>query len=274
MKICTYLGKKIELPKHLLNFYGEDQKANLNTHTPYLDEFLYKNRKGFTFFYGEWSTRHYSVSNLYKKMKGKYSSYFELLGGLGISTSFFSDGIEKNTIINDLDDGCLEVVKHNIPEATFFKEDMYNFPFEKIEFDVVLADYNNNTLHKFIDTKNNKYNKISTELFSNAKKYFIMNDCTVFHLNVGGKKAYDNVSKALGITVTNREEFFRGMKSFYESRFPDWCLTDIEHFRTGAYFLFSKVERKDLEIHYNDTEEVRKLKPFWIELDPGDEQRK
>lgn len=266
MKIKTIFGGTIEIPQHLLKFYGEDQKANLNTHTPYLDEFLYKNRKGFSsFFTGEWSARHYSVSNIYQKIKGTYSSYFELLGGLGISTSFFSEGIQKNTIVNDLDDGCLEVLRHNLPEATFFKEDMYNFPFEKIQFDAVLADYNNNTLHKFLDTANNKYHKISTELFQNAKKYFIMNDCTVYHLNLGGKKSFDNVSKALGVTVTNRDEFFAGMKQFYEARFPDWCLTDVEHFRTGSYLLFSKELRKPLDIHYNETEEVRKIKPFWIE---------
>lgn len=203
--------------------------------TPFITSFL-KKMKGDQIHTGA-QMRAYCLNQLHKRIQGKYESYFENLGGIGLTGKIFGKGLDPNNIcLNDLSDECVKILKKNFPNSTITQENMYDYP-HKRKFDLSFCDYNNFTLKKYLI----EYGWPTRKVFSNTNKYVIINDCSVFYLNKG-KKSFEVYSKLLGEKVVDRPSFFKSLKKFYGKEFPNWKLVSVDMFRETSYLLFEKTK--------------------------------
>jgi hypothetical protein len=127
--------------------------------------------------------------------------------------------------------------------------------------DLVYLDYNTFTLAKFhrdekaFGTKGNRrgYRTITNLAFQAATKFVIINDCTVHGAQRYKHTSLPCYSKILGKTVSGPEDVLLNLPAYYAGWYPDWHLTDIEHFYGGqggatSYILFRRTPQP-LGIH-------------------------
>jgi hypothetical protein len=214
--------------------------------------------------------------NIAEHLAGEYSSYFEPFGGVGVIAKIFN---APQTFVNDYDPVCVDVLQENFPSDAVTQVDMSVAADRKSLYeqrtgtDVVLLDYNNYTLHKFVTdkpvfVKGVGYREMTAEAFACTGKFVIINDCTPTLLTKGRLNAHSlndpplsgfaHVSRDLGQTVSTREEFFSALVPYYARIFPAWHLTRVEHFRESSYLLFRKDGPRSLSIHSHAAEELRR----------------
>jgi len=233
------------------------EELNWGNDTSYTNEFLYKNRKSFTFFYGEFSMRLHCFFNLQKIIQNDYITFMDMLGGLGCTGKIYEKDI-TNTFLNDLDDGCINILKQNFTPNNITQYDSFNYPFNGKKYDVILSDFNNLTVFK----AKNVYSSFLNGMFENSNKYVIITDCSNFHLRYGNK-SYINYSKILGDFNYDLDSFFNKVKEYYKSLYPEWEMINVEYFNSSAYFLFEKTSQsKTLNINYNSREDMMKDRPI------------
>jgi hypothetical protein len=258
--------KKVALP---------DDKQYLHSGTSYVENLVRKMRKtkGKYLLYKPHLACLY---NIVEHLAGEYSSYFEPFGGVGVIAKIFN---APQTFVNDYDPVCVDVLRENFPSDAVTQVDMSVGAERKALYekragtDVVLLDYNNYTLHKFMTNKpvfgkGVGYREMTTEAFACAGKSVIVNDCTptlltkvrvnTRSLNDPPLSGFAYVSRDLGKTVTTREEFFSALVPYYAQIFPAWHLTRVEHFRESSYLLFRKDGPRSLSIHNHTAEELRR----------------
>lgn len=216
--------------------YFEGDKEGRNEHTPYTNEFL----KGSV--NSDFKYRLKGYTNLQKKISGTYKSYFDLMGGVGLTGRIYGEeGVECR--FNDISKDCVEIIKYNYPSSDVYNENMFDLVYSSYFPDLILIDFNDYTYKKYLSL----YKKVLSRALNASRKYVIINDCSVFYLRYG-KKAYEVYSNLLGKEIESKPEFFQEMASFYKEEFPDWNLTDIETFGSSSLMLFRR-EGKLLEVN-------------------------
>jgi hypothetical protein len=238
----------------------EDRVEDLKwgSSVPYVQEFLAKNRKTTSFFYGEFSMRLHCFFKIQEAVAGSYLSVMDMLGGLGCTGKIF-EVVPEETFLNDLDDSCVEALRCNFVPENIFQEDAYRFPFQR-KYDLVLSDFNNLTVPRTVG----EYKPFLDGMFAHADRYVVITECSVFHLKYG-KKSYQNYEKFLGEFEHTREGFFRAVRDWYRTLYPEWYLTRVEHFSASAYFLFQR-EDLPLQVRYHTREEMRAQPPILLSI--------
>jgi hypothetical protein len=196
--------------------------------------------------------RLYSERNLYNKIAGTYSTYFELLGGGGVSATLFGDpGVDIT--LNEIDPLCRQVLRDNFPNATLLSQDMFKLEYDK-NYDFIFLDYNNHTLMKAITT----YDGTSRRAFTHANKYVIISDCSTFYLNKG-ERSYKRYSELLGKTIKTKDEFWPAYAEFFADMYPGWRLTDVENTWVSTHMLFRREPNQTVPcVNFNTVEMMRK----------------
>lgn len=232
MKIALSNGTRINLPNlNEINTAGNGKTSSVET--SFLSEFKKRlSNKGINI---EERMRAYCLQQLQKVIAGDYKSYFEPLGGVGVTASIFSVD-PKQTFVNELDDACLDVIKENFPEWTRYQQDMFKFEYPQ-NFDTIFLDFNNYTLQKYAKV----YYDVVHAALAHCNKYLIINDCSVFYLNRGAK-SFEVYSKILGETVTSYADFYPALERFYREEFPGWVLARVDKFYASSYLLFQREE--------------------------------
>jgi hypothetical protein len=268
------IGKQIVVPNSLLRFKNRVTEPTdapvINMvydgwtgSTSWYEEFLRKNSENnYRFLLGENSMRMLCHYNLQQKVAGQYQAYLEPLAGAGFSAKIFEQDPAK-VFVNDLDPLCHEILKQNFPAENVFAENvgcphcrqiLYGGPAKVAE--LVFLDFNDCTIGKVCK----QYNAIIDDTFKmpNAR-FLIINDCTPFLLN-HGKNGYGPVSRVLGVTVQTRDEYYRATVGFFATRWPEWQLTDVEHFSASGYLLFRRqlADGQPLRINFNTREDLDK----------------
>lgn len=267
MKLVLKNGTQIKLPNlNEIETAGDGKTSSIET--SFLSEFkkrLTKNNE----INNEERMRAYCLQKIQDVIRGKYLSYFEPLGGVGVTASIFSED-SFETYVNELDDACLEVIKNNFPTWTRYQQDMFKFEYSQ-NFDTIFLDFNNYTLAKYANT----YYDVVHSALSHCNKYLIINDCSVFYLNRGAK-SFEVYSKLLGEDVRDYKEYYPALFRFYADEFPGWRLERVETFYASSYLLFSKIEEPNTQeflgqicspVVTNHTSEEMKADPvLWLEL--------
>jgi len=216
----------------------------------YIDEFLYKNRNSYSFFYGEFSMRLHCFYNIQNKIKDQYKTFMDMLGGLGCTGKIFQVN-EEQTYLNDLDKDCYELLINNFNPDNITNQDSSSYDF-KDEYDLVLSDFNNLTIAR----TESDYKTFLDGMFNNAKKFVVITECSIFHLKYG-RKSYENYERLMGVVMDEhtKKGFFRALKKYYQKLYPEWHLVHIEYFHASAYLLFAKTDSK-LTINLNDRSDM------------------
>ena len=234
MEIVLNTGKKIIINDSYFNDYEVENRGG---HTSYLNEFL----KGTLNSDFKYRIKCYSL--LHEIITGSYESYLDIFGGVGLTGRIFAD-VRKHSFFNDLDPTCVKVLKDNYFPGNIFSQDVNNFNFKR-KFDLILADFNNFTLKRYID----EFKPILTKILQTSNKYVIVNDCSLFYLRYG-ERSFANYSKLYGKTVSTREEYFEVNKMFFEANHPGWKIKHTEAFSSSSFVLFEKTNKR-LPLSFN-----------------------
>jgi hypothetical protein len=261
-----YNGKHITIPDHLVVFQPEIE--TLQRSTPWLTEFFQRNSlDNFSYLDGVMSIRKLCSNGLADLIDKQYSSYLDPLGGVGIDAMLFQQDPTK-THINEIDPACLEVLRVNFPHAHITSLDFFDRESRgkllSCSPDLVFLDYNKYTPTHY--GKDDVYSNAVSDCFNSTQKFLIINDVGVHHLQYG-KRSYANYSRILGKTITNIHEYFGAVGEWYHDHFPEWYLTDVNHFRytgkgTGtelaSFQLFRKIPTPHhLRINFFGKDELR-----------------
>ncbi len=211
--------------------------------------------KGESFVRGELAMRKLCIRNLQKKITGRYESYLEPLGGIGLDAQTFQVD-PAQTYVNDIDPECLKVLQskfRNVTSYDFFdpaqRAELYG-----VQPDVIFVDFNDFTLFKFAS---GEYRVETLDTFAAAQTFSILNDCTPCYLRQFGRRSYERISRLLGKEITSVDEYFAALVPYYHEKM-DWHLTDVEHFYwaspkgngASSYQLFRKTPQP-LSVHFN-----------------------
>jgi hypothetical protein len=111
------------------------------------------------------------------------------------------------------------------------------------------------------------YQRETRDVFRAAKKFVVLNDCSVFYIKQYGKKSYERYSELLEtkINYPNLEEYFHAVAEHPLYQRLGWYLTDVVHFYwsspkgndVSSYQLFRRTP-KPLEIQFVSREELKK----------------
>ncbi len=166
-----------------------------------------------------------------KESLGAYDSYLDLLAGIGMSGKVF---FAKENLMNDFDGPCIEILMKNFPQHQVSSFDVKKtFPFKN--FDFIFGDFNNLTIKRL----NGEYGEVVDNIFSNANKYVLINDCSAFYLKYG-KKSYEVYAKVMGKEpAVSRDGLYRSVREWLLERYG-WYLNRVEGFRDTSFLLFGK----------------------------------
>lgn len=236
MEIKIFNGEQILLSNEFLKGDFEGR----NSHTSYLNEFKIKD--GNVSLNSDFLFRLICYKNLYVKLKGKYKSNLDCFGGVGITAKIFSDS-NSETFVNDIDENCLKILSDNFQNV--LNVDCFNFKLGR-KFDLVLADFNDFTISKFINKK--EYFDALKNILDHSNKYVIINDCSVFYLKYG-VKSFEVYSKLLNSEIKSFEDLFTAEKKYFENEFKEWKVICIEYFHNSSFILFEKSGSNDFEFN-------------------------
>lgn len=260
MKIVVGTHTKIEIPD-LKEIVTNGTGKTSAVETSFLSEFKHRLNKSDGQINNEERMRGFCLNEVHKLIRGKYQSYFEPLGGVGVTASIFGqDGVDVH--LNELDDACLDVIRKNFPNWTTYQQDMFKFDYQR-NFDVIFFDYNNFTIKKLL----NEYRDTTDQAFAHADKFVVINDCSVFYLSRGAK-SFEVYSEILGEKVENYEEFFTALKKFYKNQYPEWSLVHVIRFYASSYLVFEKAQSPELSQRLVLTEEMKAAPVVSIEYPP------
>jgi hypothetical protein len=248
MKIHLNNGSSLVLQSQLDAYKTAGTGSTSSKETSFLSKFRsklrYNKKTGEHSLYTEKCMQFYCLDKVYRRIIGSYKSFFEPLGGVGLTARIFTHDINPREVyINELDAACVQVLRENYPSAVITQYDAFlpsNWP--TFSYDAVFADFNNFTLKKYVES----YRPFTMQCFDHANKYVIINDCSVFYLS-RGPKSFRTYSGLLGlpnetVTVTTYDEFYPALQRFYKSQFPDWTLRSVDRFYASSYLLFEKDE--------------------------------
>jgi hypothetical protein len=183
------------------------------------------------------------VKKISEDLEGKYSSYLELLAGLGITASFFN--CEK-MYLNDLDEICYANLISNFPEAESSCVDYTQFILEDKEIDFAFLDFNNFTIKKYLENKFD-LKQVIENCTKNIQKYIVVNDSTVFYMKYG-ESSFKNLSKFLGSNIKSLEEYNEELSRHFYKNYG-WSLTRSYSFNNMQYFILEKGLKENI-VHY------------------------
>ena len=100
-----------------------------------------------------------------------------------------------------------------------------------------------------------EYKPVLDNIFANAQKYVLLNDCSVFYLKYGQSsyKTYANLMNAPVISasgIASIPEFYITVREWLKGIYPGWFLTKVECFKDTSFLLFEK-EDKTMNWHLN-----------------------
>lgn len=172
-----------------------------------------------------------------KARLGPYASYSEPMAGVGLSALIFGQGKELH--LNDLDDKCREVIWRNFGVAAT-GHDISLAPAQPAG--LIFADFNNLTLKRAAGA----YKPALDKVFADARRYVILNDCSIFYLRYG-ESSYKAYSRLLGAPMSTSQDFLILLARFYKKSYPGWAVTAISYFRDSSFILLERAEEiKDL----------------------------
>lgn len=229
-----------------------------NTHVPQVVEFLHKNKRGFSHYYGEFSMRMHCFFNLRRKMEGKYKSFMDIIGGLGHTGKIFQTSPEE-TFLNDLDDSCVKILKDNFMPDNVTQHDANDYPYKR-NYDAMLADCNDLTVKK----RDSVYGSFLNGMFTHSDRYVILTDSTIFALKYGKHKFFKQYEPEFGEYEHTLSGFYAAMGEWYNKLYPDWHLINVEYFNSASYFLFEKNNDRGLEVHKNTRDEMQLERPLML----------
>ena len=231
-----------------------------NTHVPQIVEFLHKNKKGFSHYYGEFSMRMHCFFNLRRKMEGKYKSFMDIIGGLGHTGKIFQVNPE-DTYLNDLDDSCVKILRDNFIPENVTKHDANNYPYNR-NYDAMLADCNDLTVKK----RDSVYSSFLNGMFTHSDRYVILTDSTIFAMRYGKQRFFKQYEPEFGEYEHTLDGLYAAMREWYNKLYPDWHLINVEYFNSASYFLFEKNNNKRLGINENTREEMQIDQPLSLTM--------
>ena len=166
---------------------------------------------------------------------GDYKSFLEPLAGVGLSARIFDKG---KTVLNDTDESCRRILDLNFGgKAT--GEDVLKMPFPKL--DVIFLDFNDFTLKR---SRTTVYGDVLFRAFDAAKKFVILNDCSVFYFRYG-KTSFKAYEKYVGRVIGSIEDYFQALQPLYQNATGgDWNLVHVAYFRDTSFQLFSRTRAK------------------------------
>lgn len=229
------------------------------TEADYITKFFFFVRKGYTFFYGEFSLRMMCFMKLQERIDGRYSTYLDMLGGLGCTGRIYGQTPE-GTFLNEWDDKCVAGLKKNFVPENVFQHDGTTFPFEERRFDVTLADFSNFTIKKFEE----RYHFFVTNMLAHTDRYAVITDCSNFYLRYG-ESSYKNYERYLGPFEHTLEGFYRAYAKFWAEKYPGWKLIGVEYFRASGYLLLEKTEEdREVKVNFNSREDLASYRPLTL----------
>lgn len=170
---------------------------------------------------------------------GTKYSYSELFAGVGIKAALFNDDMNsKDIMLNDLDKGCVDVLRDNFLGADLYMEDSFAFEFKK-NYDIHEIDINNYTILKY----EKSYKGLVDNVFRHANKYVILNDCSISYVHKdGGKNSFKVYGEILGKEINTEEEFIRACVEYYENKYKGWRGVYVARCLNTNFILFEKTE--------------------------------
>lgn len=172
--------------------------------------------------------------------EGGYKSYFEPLAGVGLSAKLFNP--KGSVTLNDLDLGCQAVLKANFPQAAVWGKDATTGFFPTA--DLIFLDFNNFTLKRYL-SGDKYYVDMMDRAFSSARKFVILNDCSVFYFRYG-EGSYETYSRLRGLPIHTTEEYLKSLPSLYSSRYDGWELIHAAYFSESSFQLFKRGRKAEL----------------------------
>jgi len=229
------------------------------TEADYITKFFFFVRDSYSFFYGEFSHRMMCFMKLQERIQGRYTTYLDMLGGLGCTGKIYGQSLE-NTFLNEWNDACVAGLKKNFSPENIFQHDGTTFPFDGRRFDVTLADFSNFTLKKFQE----RYHPFVTNMLANTDRFAVITDCSNFYLKYG-ESSYKTYERYLGPFEHTLEGFYRAYANFWAERYPGWKLIGVEYFRASGYLLLEKTEEEpELKINFNTKEDLAIYRPLTL----------
>ena len=170
---------------------------------------------------------------------GGYKSFAEPLAGVGLSARIFNNG---KLYLNDTDEGCRRILELNFGgEPTGLDVLTMKLP----KADAVFLDFNDFTLKRYNQTA---YGVVLGGAFKTAKKFVILNDCSIFYFRYG-KGSFETYSKYLGQKINSIEDYLHAVRAYHRREHPEWWLVHAAYFRDSSFQLFSR-EVAPLKIDY------------------------
>lgn len=219
----------------------DENKFSMHNETPYIEKVVKKYNTSGNYRKNLLPLKIRCLYNIKEYIKDSYDSYLDLLAGIGISANIFNRG---NFLLNDFNKSCVDILNKNFSTEYVSEHDMYFFPFKPTDF--IFADFNNLTIKRMV----REYKPVIDKIFSNAQKYVLLNDCSVFYLKYG-KSSYETYSKIMNQPVaSSKEEFYNRVRNWMNINYSTWFLTRVESFKDTSFLLFEK-ENKPLYFNIN-----------------------
>jgi len=174
------------------------------------------------------------LEEIKRSMLGAYLSFAEPLAGIGLTARLFDVG--GKLYLNELDPSCRAVLEQNfhIPVTAddAFKTDLP-------PADAIFLDFNDFTLKRFETTE---YGAVLARALNTAKKFVVLNNCSVFYLRYG-QTSFDTYAKYVGKIEPTIEAYLKVEAEYFNKKFKGWYVIKAAYFRDTAFLLFSKQKK-------------------------------
>lgn len=170
---------------------------------------------------------------LMKRMWGldEYKTYYEPLAGVGLSAKLFDPS--GKLWLNDMDEGCQQVLRANFPKATVWGGDMFGQGFP--DADVIFLDFNDFTFKRFLTTN---YGEVLDRAFKHARRYVILNDCSPFYFRYGAD-SFKTYSRLMGVDISSVGDYLGAARTRHGRAQKDkWWMAHAAYFRDSSFQLF------------------------------------
>lgn len=193
--------------------------------------------------------------------KGKIRSYSELLGGIGIKAALFCEK-EVEIHLNELNSVCAEVLKLNFKEQNITQGDAFEYKFDRT-YQLSVIDFNNLTLKRFSEGWKELVNNVA----KHTEEYFILNDCSVSHINRGLTAAMETYTRIFCAEVKTKDDYYKELKKYYEKEIPGWQMVNIQHCGQTDFILFKKTDKGVKLVRHKIIDEELKEPIMYVEED-------
>lgn len=168
--------------------------------------------------------------------EGKFQSYSDPMAGIGISARIF--GQKRFKFLNDLDVGCVQVLKRNFHAVADPPITSYDIMTADLSpAGMVFLDFNDFTMKRCLG----KYRGVMGRAFETAKTFLVINDCSPFYLRYG-PAAFEVYSKLMESNIKSVGDYFRQAAVWYKKY--GWHLIQVNYFSETSFLLLSKRKSK------------------------------